>query len=73
MLKNITLSAEEQLIARARERARAERSTLNAAFREWLERYAKARPHPEDFRRLMSRLSYASPGRTFNRDELNER
>jgi hypothetical protein len=37
MLKNITLRAEENLIRRARERAAAENTTLNAEFRRWLE------------------------------------
>ena len=39
MIKNVTLSAEEQLIAQARRRAQQERKTLNAVFREWLAAY----------------------------------
>ena len=35
-MKNITLSADEDLIEQARLAARAQRKTLNAAFREWL-------------------------------------
>ena len=35
-MKNITLSADEDLIERARQIARAQHKTLNAAFREWL-------------------------------------
>ena len=35
-MKNITLSADERLIETARERARAEHSTLNDQFRLWL-------------------------------------
>ena len=38
-MKNITLSAREELIEAARARARAEQTTLNAAFRDWLESY----------------------------------
>ena len=37
-VKNITLSAEEDLIQRARLRAAKEKRTLNAAFRDWLQR-----------------------------------
>jgi hypothetical protein len=33
MLKNITFSAEEELILKAREKAMAEKITLNVAFR----------------------------------------
>ena len=36
-MKHITLSAEGGLIEAARERARAEHTTLNEQFRRWLE------------------------------------
>jgi hypothetical protein len=36
MLKNITLSADEELIRKAREKAQKEHTTLNASFRQWL-------------------------------------
>jgi hypothetical protein len=39
MLKNITLSAEEELIHRARQKAQNERTTLNANFRCWLKQF----------------------------------
>ncbi|MDZ7728611.1 MAG: hypothetical protein U5Q44_10705 [Dehalococcoidia bacterium] len=35
-MKNITLSADENLIEAARERARRENTTLNEQFRRWL-------------------------------------
>lgn len=38
-MKNITLSADADLIEQARERARREHTTLNAQFRLWLEEY----------------------------------
>ena len=41
-MKNITLSADEDLIERARSIARGQRRTLNAAFREWLEQFAQS-------------------------------
>ena len=37
LVKNITLSAEESLIEQARKSAADQNTTLNAAFREWLE------------------------------------
>ncbi len=40
-MKNITLSADERLIEAARERARAEHTTLNEQFRLWLAEYAQ--------------------------------
>ena len=73
MLKNITLSAEERLIKRARERATFENTTLNAAFRRWLVQYVERPQTAAAFSDLMSRLDYAQPGRSFDRDEMNER
>ena len=71
-MKNITLSADEELIQSAREKARKERTTLNGLFRKWLSRYV-GRVHAEtEYAELMERLSYARSGRSFSRDELNE-
>ena len=72
-MKNITLSAEENLIERARLRAATERKTLNAAFREWLGRYASADTGRQEYGELMKRLSHVRSARHFSRDELNER
>ncbi len=73
MLRNITLSAEEALIEQARERARRQSTTLNAAFRVWLERYVKEEQARERYDALMARLGDVQAGRSFSRDELNER
>lgn len=73
MLKNITFSADENLIRKARERAAAERTTLNEEFREWLEKYAE-RPHTAAaYTDMMKHFEYVKPGRTFQREEMNER
>ena len=73
MLKNITFSAEEDLIRRARERAAAERTTLNDEFRRWLEKYVERPETAEAFEVLMDQFDYVQPGRSFRRDEMNER
>ena len=72
MLKNITLSADESLITRARARAQAQNATLNDEFRRWLAQFVEATPKPE-FRELMQSLANVQPGQRFNRDEANER
>ena len=46
-MKNITLSADEGLIEAARERARAEHTTLNEQFRLWLVDYARREQQAE--------------------------
>jgi hypothetical protein len=72
-MKNITLSAEEKLIDKARKKAKQEHTTLNAKFRQWLERYTTDENAVQEFDQLMQKLSYAEAGKIFTRDELNER
>jgi hypothetical protein len=73
MLKNITFSAEEDLIRRARERAAAAGTTLNDEFRRWLEKYVERIETAEAFAVLMEQFDYVQPGRSFTREEMNER
>lgn len=69
----MTFSADERVIDMAREKAREEKRSLNDAFREWLERYARASDPGRKYRELMKKLSYVEPGRKFSREEMNER
>ena len=73
MLKNITFSADEELIRKARQRAAAEQTTLNDEFRRWLEKYTELPQAADAFNELMSHLKYVRPGQSFQRDEMNER
>jgi hypothetical protein len=78
MLKNITLSADEALIREARRQAALENTTLNALFREWLERYVvkdeeSGKEAVRQYEELMERLSHINAGRKFTREEMNER
>ena len=75
MLRNITLSADELLIARARDKAVAAQSSLNVEFRKWLESYAAGQDDAAvtKFRDVMQQLAGVDAGRTFSRDEMNER
>ena len=73
MLRNITFSAEEELIDRARARAEAENTTLNNEFRRWLAKYAEQIRDGEELAALMDRLNYVRAGGKFSRDEMNER
>jgi len=72
MLKNITMSADEKLIRKAREKARRENTTLNATFRRWLKQYINGNTRTTDYYAFMDSLKYVKPGRRFSRDELNE-
>ena len=72
-VKNITLSADENLIEQAREVARAQHTTLNAAFREWLEQYSGRARWLQEYDALMERLKHIKADRKYTRDELNER
>lgn len=74
-MKNITLSADEQLIEAARSRARAEHTTLNEQFRRWLTDYVGRKQQADAARATIEDLqsNYSTGGRTFTRDEMNER
>ena len=72
-MKNVTLSADEDMIERARLIAREQRRTLNEAFREWLAQFAQSAGDAQGFDALMNRLQRVDAGRRFSREELNER
>jgi len=72
-MKNITLSADADLIEKARRVAQSENTTLNAAFREWLETYARRKGDVEAFRSVMERLKHIDSKGPYTRDEMNER
>ena len=74
-MKNITLSADESLIEAARERARAEHTTLNEQFRRWLKEYARREQQADEAMAVVRELrgKVRTGGRKFTRDEMNER
>lgn len=73
-MKNITLSADEHLIERARQTAHHEHRTLNDAFREWLQQYTAQNGDVEAYDRVMQKLrGRVVAGRKFTREEMNER
>jgi hypothetical protein len=73
-MKNITLSAEERLIEAARERARAEKTTLNEQFRRWLASYADATGRLQRYDELMPSLrGRVKVGRKLSLEQVNER
>ena len=72
-MKNITLSADEDLIEQARLIARGQHRTLNEAFREWLTQFSQSVGDAQGFDALMGRLRHVNAGQSFSRDEMNER
>lgn len=72
-MKNITLSADEDLIEKARLVARAQRKTLNSAFREWLAQFTTGEESAQSYGELMRSMRHVRAGRHFTREELNER
>ncbi len=73
-MRNITLSADEQLIASARERARASATTLNEEFRRWLADYANAGHAAQRYDAVMDSLrGKVRVARKLTRDEMNAR
>ena len=73
-MKNITFSAEEIQIERARERAAREGHTLNEAFRRWLAEYARQEDRLWRFDEVAKELrGKARVGRKLSREEMNAR
>jgi hypothetical protein len=74
VLVNLTLSVDEQTVARARKKAQALGKSLNQLIRDYLQRLAggdDAERSIEEFRKLSGQGH--SRGWRFNRDELHER
>jgi hypothetical protein len=72
-MKNVTLSADEDLIEKARSIARSQRRTLNAAFREWLTQFTASEGNSQSFEALMKRMGHVDAGGRYSREEMNER
>lgn len=72
-MKNVTLSADDELIESARLLARSQNTTLNAVFREWLQTYTAQSGNDQEYRALMRRLRHIRSGGPYTRDEMNER
>jgi predicted transcriptional regulator len=74
-MKNITLSAEEDLIENARSLAHRHDTTLNQMFRDWLAELAarQERGRQAQVDALFDRmLGQVNAGRKFTREEMNE-
>ncbi len=75
-MKNITLSADESLIEKARSEAARRGTSLNQLIRDYLEELAGQHAPAAEFERLRE-LSKLSGGRRsgwrFDRDEIHER
>ena len=72
-MKNITLSADDELIEKARLIAKTNHTTLNEAFRIWLEKFTQSEDRVQRYEALMKRLKYVQSGGPYSRDELNAR
>jgi hypothetical protein len=72
-MQDITFSADESVIKRARDVARSENTTLEDAFREWLEWFASRSVTKAELKALFESLRHVNAGRKFTRDEMNER
>ena len=72
-IRNITLSAEEDALQKARDKASSEGKSLNVKFREWLKRYINPQDYSKSYEKLMNSLKHVNPGQKFSRDEANER
>lgn len=73
-MKNITFSADERQIERARERAAREGHSLNEEFRRWLADYARQEDRLRRFDKVARELrGRARVGCKLSREEMNAR
>jgi hypothetical protein len=73
-MKKLTLSADGQLIKRARQVARSQGKTLNEAIREWLVQFTHQVGRAEEYDVLMKKLRrHVRTSGPYTRDEMNER
>jgi len=73
MLKNITFSVEGNLIDKARKKAAKDHVSLNLLFRTWVQNYVQTENAGKRYDSLMRKMSGAVAGKTFSRDDMNER
>ncbi len=76
IMKNITFSAQEDAIERARMAAREQNRTLNELFREWLEHVShkvEENKSSSKLEGLWKKTNYLRVGRKLSRQEMNER
>ncbi len=72
-MMKITLSGEKDLIDRARSIARAQGTTLDAAFRKWLVQFTTSEGEAPGYLEMMHGMSHIDSGGRFMRVELNKR
>lgn len=73
-MRNITFSADENLIEEARRRAAAQETTLNAQFRLWLADFVgRDRQAAQAMRTVRELRGKLRVGRKLTREEMNER
>lgn len=76
-MKNITFSAREESIEKARKAAFLRHRTLNELFREWLdsidERAQEDDSNTKTFADLWQQTNYLRVGKKLSRQEMNER
>src|ERR1700744_4087919 len=79
VMANLTLTIDDELLLKARQRAIAEKTSVNAVVREYLTTYAKARDQERIHRliRLMDEINEkdrpSSGGKKWTREEIYDR
>jgi post-segregation antitoxin (ccd killing protein) len=76
-MSNLTITVEDDLLRRARQKATEEGTSINAAIRDFLEEWTARRQTyrraAADFVRIVDEAGAGSGGRNWTRDDLYER
>ena len=72
-MQTVTFSVDEDLIERARFQARSQKTTLNAAFHEWLVQYTAGGDNARKFDEPSEQSKLIRPNAFYSRNERNNR
>lgn len=72
-MKNVTFRIQEEPLNKAREKAAKEKRSLNKLINQWIKNYSATKDEVFDVRQYVKRIKGEKIGRTFTREEMNER
>lgn len=74
VVRNITFSAEEEIIEKARHIAESRQRSLNEEFREWLANYVQTEKSTQlSLREVIELIPKVTLPKKYTREEMNER
>ncbi len=70
---NITFKVDEDVLAKAREKALVEHQSLNSLVNQWMKNYTYKKENQTSYLEFMKQFDGIKIGKKFTREEMNER